>query len=84
MFRMVFIFVFFFAVQEQRTVQIEQTLKKISPKVDSVMSKFIRAKGGESALNKIKDYAIKGDVVAGGSVVGTFEIFSCRRSASYD
>ncbi|HBV63409.1 MAG TPA: hypothetical protein DEF45_10350 [Rhodopirellula sp.] len=56
-------------------LQKEPTLKKISPKAESVISRFIRAKGGESALKKIRDYAITGEVVAGERVVGTFEIF---------
>lgn len=47
----------------------------VSPKADAVISSFVRAKGGESALTKIKDYTIKGEVVSGNKVVGTFESF---------
>ena len=53
----------------------EQIAKQISPKAESVIARYIQAKGGESALKKIKDYAIKGDVVSDAETVGTFEIY---------
>ncbi len=57
----------------------------LSPKADAVISSFIRAKGGESALKKIKDYTIKGEVVSSNKVVGTFEIFQAgNRHLSID
>jgi hypothetical protein len=45
------------------------------PSAETVIEKFITAKGGESALRKIKNYTIKGKVYSKQEVVGEFEIY---------
>jgi hypothetical protein len=66
-------------------LQDEQLAKHISPEAESVISRFVQVKGGEAALNKIRDYTIKGDVVSGTETVATFEIYQApNRHLSID
>ena len=65
--------------------QNEQNEKHLSPQVKSVISRFVRAKGGKSALENVKNYTIKGEVVSGTDTVGTFEIWqAANRHLSID
>ena len=57
------------------TLQDEQAANHISPKAESAISRFVKAKGGMSALKKIENYSIKGEVVSGSKIVGKFEIY---------
>ena len=65
--------------------QNEQNEKHLSPQVKSVISRFVRAKGGKSVLENVKNYTIKGEVVSGTDTVGTFEIWqAANRHLSID
>ena len=59
-----------FAIQD-----IGQDSKESSPTAESVIEKFIAAKGGESSLRKIKNVSIKGSVFSNDEKVGAFEIY---------
>ncbi|MCH2182462.1 MAG: hypothetical protein MK108_10695 [Mariniblastus sp.] len=51
------------------------TAQEENPSAQSVIERYVQAKGGQETLAKIKNYTIKGEVISEGEVVGKFEIF---------
>ena len=55
--------------------QNDKTVEEASPTAESVIEKFITAKGGESALRAIENYTITGKVISKNNVVHEFESY---------
>jgi uncharacterized protein (DUF1330 family) len=56
-------------------IAIQQNDQESTPTAESVIEKFIVAKGGEPALRKIKNCTIKGTVLSKNEIVGEFETY---------
>lgn len=66
-------------------LQDEPTAEHISPKAKTIIARYVQAKGGESLIRKIRDYTIKGEVVAGNETIATFETYQgANRHISID
>lgn len=65
--------------------QNDEKAQESTPTAETVIERFIVAKGGESALRKIKNYTVKGKVLSKNEKVGEFEIYhAANRHLSID
>lgn len=65
--------------------QAEHAAQEPALTAEAVIQKYVAAKGGKSALRKIKNYVIKGRVISGNEVLGKFESYqAASRHLSID